>query len=47
MYVFIMGEWVRLLVLGIVFLCMFGIMLIVFDGYVRILNELYKLLLIK
>ncbi|MDP1931044.1 MAG: divalent metal cation transporter [Gammaproteobacteria bacterium] len=44
MYAATIGEWSRLLVAGIAFLCMFGTTLAVMDGYARTLDESFYLL---
>ncbi|OGT72859.1 MAG: hypothetical protein A3H44_11630 [Gammaproteobacteria bacterium RIFCSPLOWO2_02_FULL_57_10] len=44
MYTATIGDWARLLVAGIAFLCMFGTTLAVMDGYARTLDESLQLL---
>lgn len=44
MYTATIGDWARLLVAGIAFLCMFGTTLAVMDGYARTLDESFQLL---
>ncbi|WP_058912174.1 NRAMP family divalent metal transporter [Entomohabitans teleogrylli] len=44
MYAATIGEWARLLVALIAFLCMFGTTLTVLDGYARTINESMRLL---
>lgn len=44
MYTATIGEWARLLVAGIAFLCMFGTTLAVMDGYARTLDESFQIL---
>jgi Mn2+/Fe2+ NRAMP family transporter len=44
MYAVTIGEWSRLLVALIAFLCMFGTTLAVLDGYARTLDESFRLL---
>jgi Mn2+/Fe2+ NRAMP family transporter len=44
MYSATIGDWSRLMVAGIAFLCMFGTTLAVMDGYARTLDESFRLL---
>ncbi|MDX1491824.1 MAG: divalent metal cation transporter [Pseudohongiellaceae bacterium] len=44
MYSTTIGEWARLMVAGIAFMCMFGTTLAVMDGYARTLHESVRLL---
>lgn len=44
MYSATIGDWSRLMVAGIAFLCMFGTTLAVMDGYARTLDESFTLL---
>jgi Mn2+/Fe2+ NRAMP family transporter len=44
MYASTIGDWSRLLVAFVAFLCMFGTTLTVLDGYARTINESFQLL---
>ena len=47
MYAFAIGDWSKLLIAVIAFLCMFGTTLTVIDGYSRANNEALRLLMKK
>lgn len=45
MYVFVIGDWFKLFIVVIVFMCMFGIIIMVIDGYLWVNNEVLCILL--
>lgn len=47
MYAFAIGDWSRLLIAFIAFMCMFGTTITVIDGYARANNESLRLILNK
>lgn len=47
MYASVLGDWSRLLIVFIAFLCIFGTVITVIDGYSRVNNESLRLLLKK
>lgn len=47
MYAFAIGDWSRLLIAFIAFMCMFGTTITVIDGYARANNESLSLILNK